>query len=151
MTIPDVEHIARQYFERMRWPDGVACPLCEYGDKIVKLAEDGSMGPGWYHCGVCRRMFTVRTGTVFERSHVPHRHWLRVIAAFAAEDDPNLCALQRETGLTYKTILRMADLIRPERAKPWRVKAKRRWTAARRRPMKNAPTYEDRGDFSSGA
>ena len=34
------------------------------------------MGPGWYHCRQCRGKFTVRTGTLYERSHIPLHKWL---------------------------------------------------------------------------
>ncbi len=112
-----VETEARAYFERIRWPSGVACPRCDEGAKVIRLAADGAMGPGWFHCGICRRSFTARTGTLFHRSRVPWHLWLRVIDAFVGEDAPNLLALSRETGLTYKAVRRMADLIRPERPK----------------------------------
>ena len=34
------------------------------------------MGPSWYHCQECRTKFTVRTGTLYERSHIPLHKWL---------------------------------------------------------------------------
>jgi hypothetical protein len=34
------------------------------------------MGPGWYHCNACRDKFTVKTGTLYERSHIPLHKWL---------------------------------------------------------------------------
>jgi transposase-like protein len=34
------------------------------------------MGAGWYHCCECREKFTVRTGTLYERSHIPLHKWL---------------------------------------------------------------------------
>jgi transposase-like protein len=34
------------------------------------------MGPGWYYCTACKDKFTVRTGTIWERSHIPLHKWL---------------------------------------------------------------------------
>ena len=34
------------------------------------------MSKGWYHCRECRKKFTVRVGTIFERSHIPLDKWL---------------------------------------------------------------------------
>ncbi len=40
------------------------------------LPPKGSMSKGWYHCRECRKKFTVRVGTIFERSHIPLDKWL---------------------------------------------------------------------------
>ena len=55
------EETARRHFEAMRWPDGPYCPLCGSFD-AVKPFGGKSMGPGWYHCGSCRRKFTADDG-----------------------------------------------------------------------------------------
>jgi transposase-like protein len=68
------EDAARADLESIRWPDGVTCPHCGSPDKVKPLGGN-SMGPGWYHCGSCRNKFTVRTGSIFERSHVPLHKW----------------------------------------------------------------------------
>src|ERR1700722_6928558 len=70
------ENKAREYLEAQRWPNGGACPWCDEYETVRPLPEKGSMGPGWYHCNVCRDKFTVRTGTLYERSHVPLHKWL---------------------------------------------------------------------------
>ena len=31
---------------------------------------------GFYRCNQCKEDFTVRTGTIFERSHVPLHKWI---------------------------------------------------------------------------
>ncbi len=66
---------ARQFLEAQRWPDGPFCPICGQFD-LVRPLGGKSMGPGWYHCPICRRKFTVRVGTLYERSHVPLHKWL---------------------------------------------------------------------------
>ena len=66
---PDAES-ARAYFEARRWPDGVSCPNCEKSSRITPRPN------GFYRCNACKRDFTVRTGTIFERSHVALDKWL---------------------------------------------------------------------------
>ena len=34
---------------------------------------------GYYRCSDCSQVFTVRTGTIIERSHVPLHKWLYAI------------------------------------------------------------------------
>ena len=69
------EDIARKVIEASRWPDGATCPHCGLSETVSKLGGT-SMGPGWYHCRQCREKFTVRTKTLYERSHIPLHKWL---------------------------------------------------------------------------
>ena len=72
---PDADS-GRLYFEEMRWGPGnrdIACPCCGGTQKIG--ARTGKR-TGYYRCGDCKEEFTVRTGTVFGRSHVPLNKWL---------------------------------------------------------------------------
>src|SRR5437764_1166690 len=64
------EDAARDYLARTRWPEYVVCPLCGSPEKISPLNGE-SMGKGWWYCGQCQDKFTVRGGTVMERSHIP--------------------------------------------------------------------------------
>src|ERR1700730_14722767 len=66
---PDQE-TARQYLEGRLWPDGPKCIICKSGGRITTRKA------GFYRCNACREDFTVRTGTIFERSHVPLHKWL---------------------------------------------------------------------------
>ena len=66
---PD-EATAIGHVERLRWPDGVICPHCDSN-------RTGRIKQSQYHqCKDCRKKFTVRTGTIFERSHIPLDKWL---------------------------------------------------------------------------
>jgi len=73
---PDAES-ARLYLEGRLWPAGPVCPECRSSERIT--ARKG----GYYRCNACPNdyTFTVRTGTIFERSHVPLHKW--VYASFA--------------------------------------------------------------------
>jgi transposase-like protein len=66
---PD-QDAARSYMEAMRWPGGPACPHCQEAKRIHNRKG------GYYRCNACREDFTVRTGTVMERSHIPLQKWL---------------------------------------------------------------------------
>jgi transposase-like protein len=44
--------------------------VCVSGERITTRRG------GYYRCNACREDFTVRTGTIFERSHVPLHKWL---------------------------------------------------------------------------
>ena len=63
---------ARIYFEEQRWNGKAVCPFCE---SQKTTARKGSR-VGYYWCNDCGKEFTVRTGTVLERSHIPLHKWL---------------------------------------------------------------------------
>src|SRR5271154_853459 len=69
------EDAARVQLQSIRWPDGPYCPICGLFDR-VKPYGGKAMGSGWYWCTPCRRKFTVRVGSIFERSHIPLHKWL---------------------------------------------------------------------------
>ena len=65
------EQVARTYLEDRRWSGKVICPFCDGNERMqVRKVE------GYYRCLACKKDFTVRTGTIFERSHVPLDKWL---------------------------------------------------------------------------
>src|SRR3974390_2072797 len=66
---PDAES-ARKYLESRLWQNGPSCPKCKQGSRITTRKD------GFYRCNACQLDFTVRTGTIFERSHVPLHKWV---------------------------------------------------------------------------
>src|ERR1700680_2735471 len=66
---PDAD-TARVYIEKRRWPKGPVCPHCHEVKRITARKD------GFYRCNACKEDFTVRTGTIFERSHVPLHKWI---------------------------------------------------------------------------
>jgi transposase-like protein len=106
------EDAARKHLEGIRWPDGVTCPLCG-GTEKVKALGGASMGPGWYHCGDCRRKFTVRTGSVYERSHIPLHKWVFATHLLtASKKGISAHQVHRMIGVTYKSAWFMCHRIR---------------------------------------
>ena len=107
------EDAARRAIEAERWPDGAFCPFCGQVETVASLPAKGSMGAGWYHCRGCRKKFTVRVGTLFERSHVPLHKWLLAVHLMcASKKGISAHQLHRMLGVTYKTAWFMAHRIR---------------------------------------
>lgn len=106
------EDKAREHLEAIRWPDGAVCPSCGM-QTYVKPLGGKSMGPGWYHCKQCRQKFTVRVGTVYERSKIPLHKWvLATHLLTSSKKGMSAHQLHRMLGVTYKTAWFMAHRIR---------------------------------------
>lgn len=94
---PDQES-ARLYLEARLWPNGVNCPVCASGERIT--ARKG----GFYRCNACKEDFTVRTGTIFERSHVPLNKWLYAMYLLVtARKGISSLQLSKQIGITQKS------------------------------------------------
>jgi transposase-like protein len=104
------ETAAIAHMEADRWPNGVTCPLCGV-DTVTKMG--GQTQAGMFLCNGCRGKFTVRTGTVFERSHIPLHKWL-LATHLMASSKKGISAhqLHRMLGITYKSAWFMAHRIR---------------------------------------
>jgi transposase-like protein len=106
------EDAARRYFEALRWPNGVVCPHCGVTDQSAPL-NGKSMGPGWYYCSACQDKFTVRIGTVYERSHIPLSKWAYAFRLMnGCKNGVSAHELHRQLGITYKSAWFMAHRIR---------------------------------------
>jgi transposase-like protein len=106
------ENEARKFLEAIRWPNGPSCPYCGQFESVAVLGGK-SMGPGWYHCTDCRRKFTVRVRSVFERSHILLHTWLLGFRAYASSKKGfNAHQLHRTLGITYRSAWFMAHRIR---------------------------------------
>lgn len=94
---PDQE-TARTYLESRLWPKGPRCPICGMSDRI------GIHSAGHYRCFQCKEAFTVRTGTVMERSHVPLHKWLYAMYLLVtARKGIASLQLSKEIGITQKS------------------------------------------------
>src|SRR6202046_1177540 len=94
---PDQE-AARTYLEGRLWPNGPRCPVCGMGERITARAD------GYYRCNQCKEDFTVRTGTIFERSHVPLHKWIYAMyLVVTARKGISSMQLAKEIGVTQKT------------------------------------------------
>jgi len=106
------EAAACEHLANIRWPSGVICLHCGSVDAARPL-NGKSMGPGWYYCAACKDKFTVRTGTVYERSHIPLHKWLLGFRLMASSKKGiSAHQLHRTLGITYKSAWFMAHRIR---------------------------------------
>lgn len=102
---------ARLYLECRRWPKGAICPSCGCVERIQPCKRAGTLG--YYRCLSCEVVFTVRTGTIFERSHVPLDKWLYAMYLMAtARKGISSIQLSKELGVTQKTAWFMLQRLR---------------------------------------
>jgi len=74
---------------------------------------------GYFQCNDCREKFTVRTGSIMERSHVPLHKWLLAFHLMAAsKKGMSAKQMERMLGVTYKTAWSSAIVS----AKPWKAR-----------------------------
>lgn len=97
--IPDQES-ARLFIENQRWHGKPTCPHCAC-DKITTRKGDRA---GYYRCQSCKKEFTVRTGTVFEKSKIGLHQWLYAMY-FMMTGRKGISSLQlaKEIGITQKS------------------------------------------------
>jgi transposase-like protein len=106
------DNAARITLEAIFWPYGPTCPKCGKLDTVSQYGK--SMGPGWYWCSECREKFTVRVGSVLERSHIPLHKWMLGFRLYAASKKGfSAHQLMRTVGLgSYRSAWFMAHRIR---------------------------------------
>lgn len=108
---------AREYLERLRWPNGPVCPHCGVvGDHYA--LKGATHRPGLWKCKDCRKQFSVTVGTVFERSKIPLNKWLLAVHLMCASKKAvSSHQIHRMLGVTYKSAWFMTHRIR-EAMKP---------------------------------
>ncbi|HUD75848.1 MAG TPA: IS1595 family transposase, partial [Terracidiphilus sp.] len=103
---PD-EDTARTYLEARLWPNGAVCPTCANSDRITPRQK------GFYRCNACQVDFTIRTGTIFERSHIPLHKWLySMYLLVTARKGISSMQLAKEIGITQKSAWFMLHRLR---------------------------------------
>lgn len=72
------EKICLEYWERMRWKEGLVCPHCK-GMQAYKIK-------GGYKCKdvICQKKFSALSGSIFENTKLPLRTWFGAIYLFTA-------------------------------------------------------------------
>jgi transposase-like protein len=108
------EEACFEYLEQLRWPTGVGCPKC-FGMKISRINSHGKTGKPrrLYQCLACRTQFTVRTGTIFQDSHLPLTTWFKAIGfVVQAKTETNVNMLKRKLNIHYRTASYLLTRIR---------------------------------------
>lgn len=101
------QETARTYLESRLWPNGPRCPVCGLGERITVRKD------GYYRCNQCQEDFTVRTGTIFERSHIPLHKWIYAMyLVVTARKGVSSLQLSKEIGITQKSAWFMLHRLR---------------------------------------
>lgn len=102
------EKSARAYLELRRWNGNAICPCCGSVERIQTRKVEG-----YYRCLPCKSDFTVRTGTIFERSHVALDKWLYTMYLMTtSRKGISSLQLSKEIGVTQKTAWFMLQRLR---------------------------------------
>lgn len=95
------EITARHYLEAQRWNSMPTCPHCKDTVRIQTLKNKFD---GYYRCLACKETFTVRTGTIMERSHIPLTKWLYAMYLITtSRKGVSSLQLSKELGITQKS------------------------------------------------
>jgi transposase-like protein len=101
------EDRCHEYLEELRWPNGIHCPRCD-GTTISRIQKRRQ-----FDCDSCRYQFSVRVGTLFEKSHLPLWKWfLAVYLMCESKKGMSSKQLQRTLGVSYKTAWYLTHRIR---------------------------------------
>ena len=104
------EEAAQLWFEKQLWPDGRFCPHC--GSRYTTETKSGRH-PMPYRCYDCNRYFSVRKGTILERSPIPLRDWaIAIYMHLTSLKGVSSMKLHRDLGVTQKTAWFMLQRIR---------------------------------------
>lgn len=101
------EQLAVEFLERYRWGSSPACPLCESPDVYQMAGADGGRNKDYrWRCRGCRKMYSVRTGTVMQESRLALRIWVHAFwRACASKKGCSALQLSREMQITHKSAL----------------------------------------------
>jgi transposase-like protein len=101
------EQSACDYFAQKRWGGQPKCPYCQ-NERIYNMS-----GNQPYRCAVCKRRFSVKTGTLMEGSHVDVRMWLFATYLMGvSRKGISSIQLAKQIGVTQKSAWFMAQRIR---------------------------------------
>jgi transposase-like protein len=97
----------RAHLELLRWPQGITCPRCS--SKEVSPIK----GRPQYSCNGCEYQFSVKSGTIFNDSHLPLWKWL--LATYLMTESKkgiSACQIQRTLDISYPTAWFLCHRIR---------------------------------------
>ena len=104
------EDAAREWFESIIWPDGRHCPHCGSTNTVE---NHGVTADRPYHCRDCHQHFSVRKGTLMERSKIPMQKWaIAIYLHMTSLKGVSSMKLHRDIGVTQKTAWFMLQRIR---------------------------------------
>lgn len=99
---------AEKWFESRIWTDGRKCPEC--GNLDSTLSRHPTMP---YYCYKCKSHFSVKKGTIMERSKISYQNWAIATYQFATNlKGVSSMKLHRDLGITQKTAWFMVHRLR---------------------------------------
>ena len=103
------DQVAKKWVENIRWQNGIECPHCQ-GSNIQTEVTHKTMD---YRCRSCRKWFSVRTGTLMQKSKLPILYWVYAvyIQTYSLKSMASM-KLYRELGITQKTAWYLSHRIR---------------------------------------
>jgi transposase-like protein len=109
------ETAAVEFLELRLWGATPCCPKC--GDINVYKMVDAKTGERskrfLWRCRGCKKMYTVRTNTVFEESLIPLRHWCYAFwRVSTSKKGVAAMEIMRQCQITYKSALFMLHRLR---------------------------------------
>ena len=103
------EEKAEQWFIDSRWPQGVTCPFCDSDNIQGRRMRK----PQPYRCRVCRKDFSVKTGTLMQGSNLGLQKWAIALYLLSTGlKGTSSMKLHRDLGITQKTAWHLAHRIR---------------------------------------
>jgi transposase-like protein len=106
------ERSAYSLVEAYAWPEGPVCPHCG-GRRRIGALRGRSTQIGTYKCYHCRKLFTVKWGTIFESSHVPLHKWIQAIyLTGCGTEEMKPHELSEVLNVTFKTAAFIMSRIR---------------------------------------
>lgn len=135
------EESARTWFEGLIWPNGRVCPRCGHTHTV----ECTGNPPMPYWCPACKKYFSVRIGTVMERSKLPFKKWVWAIYLHLTSlKGVSSVKLGRDIGVRQATAWFMLQRIRKafddndEPPLPGPAEADETYIGGKRKNMSNA-------------
>lgn len=110
------EDACARYLEKVRWPNGFACPRCGV------IAEPYRSSRGRMMCRECRTQTTVTSGTVFDKTRTSLRVWLAAMWYVTNQKHGvSALGLQRVLGFgSYQTAWAILHRLRRAMVRPGR-------------------------------
>lgn len=108
------ESTAVEFLESQRWGNEPACPRCGSVAVYRMRQRDGEREKNYrWRCRDCKRMYSVRTGLVFEETRLPLHIWVYAFwKACSSKKGVSALQISRECEISYKSALFLMHRIR---------------------------------------
>jgi transposase-like protein len=94
------------FLEQQRWGDSPRCPRCGDVDVYRMMTGEQRNKDFRWRCNGCKKMYTVRIGSVLEETRLPVRVWIFAIwKAASGKKGYSALQLSREMEITHKSAL----------------------------------------------